>query len=70
MNNGSYPVDNHVTEDELWVGHGPIRPRPCRCGGWIEPEHADGASIFEAVLLHNQTRVHQEWRAVRDGGAS
>lgn len=44
-------------------GYEPALPRPCACGLWIDPDrHWDPASVMEALLLHNQTELHQRWR--------
>lgn len=32
----------------------------CECGGEIKA--ADAADIAEAVLIHNESTVHQQWR--------
>lgn len=53
-----------TSERALFRGYSPsvvpVAPRPCVCGGLIEPGTAD--RIPETVADHNHGREHQAWR--------
>lgn len=40
------------------------RVEPCACGGSLRIE--EGASVQDGVEAHNQTALHQAWRAWRE----
>lgn len=54
-----------MTEPELFAAYRVVDhyETACACGDTIRADHGDEASVAEAVRVHSESPVHEQWRS-------